>query len=237
MGSVTGSQTVFGLAEEPSWGTTTTPSRFLEILSEGLEKSRQTIQSQGIRPTAAGSRPVLDGRRRRVSTEAAAGNVKIEFLTRGMGILLKHLLGTTTPAHTTPATGVHQWVFTLGPQLDKSLTLQKQLRDGSGNVIKALTYPGSKIGSGEFTISTGDLLQLSMDFDCKDEVDNVAAATANYGAGIPFSFHDGKLKLDGSQIGLVSAASAKIDNPLKTDRYFLGNAGRKDQQTENGNAG
>src|SRR4051812_48416108 len=106
MGSVTGSQTVFGLAQESTWATPVTVSRFYEILSESLEKSRATIHSQGIRPTAAGSRSVQDGRRRRVSTEAAAGNVKVECLTRGLGVLLKHIFGTTTPASTNPATGV-----------------------------------------------------------------------------------------------------------------------------------
>src|SRR5688500_13110150 len=90
MGVAIGQQTVFGIGEETTYGTAVAPTRFYEISSESLALATNKITSNAMRP--GGYNPRLSSRRI-VSSRAAAGDVKIDVITKGMGLFLKYLLG------------------------------------------------------------------------------------------------------------------------------------------------
>ncbi len=234
MAVAVGQQTVVGFAAESTWGTPVTVTRFLDILSESLELSPETIQSEGLR---GGTRNARTGSRRSRSTRSAGGDIEMEVPTRGFGLLLKMLLGSSvTSATQQGSTAAYLQTHTIGTQTSKSMTIQKQLRDGAGTEVESFTYEGAKVVSGEFSVSVGELLKASLSIDAQDEITSTAAASASFLANSSvFSFQDvGTLTLDGSAAATVSEFSIKVENALKTDRYFLGNSGVKDEQMDNG---
>lgn len=115
----------------------------------------------------------------------------------------------------------------------KGLTIQKALRDASGANVARYTLTGSRILSGEFSISTGQALQLRLTVDAKDIDTSTALTAASYVSSTLWSFHEATLKINGSSFANVSQANVVIDNSQKTDRYFLGSGGTKFVQTDN----
>jgi hypothetical protein len=231
VGLATGQQTIFGVAEEITYATPVAPDRFYDILSETLALTQNTIQSNALR---GGTRNARLSGRRQISTRTAAGQVKLEVVTNGFGRLLKHILGSTPTSAQQASTTAYLHTFNLGDQLGKSLTAQKQIRDGAGNAVGTFTYPGAKVIDAEFSISVGNLLDLTLNLDAQNEVTSVAAATASFLAGHPYSFKQGTLLMDGSAVANVKDCSIKVANALDVARFFLGSNGLKAEQADNG---
>ena len=214
-----------GAAVESTWGTAVTPNRFLEFVSEGLERRQTTTQSNGIR---TGRR--YGGQGRRITRHDAGGPVSFEVATEGFGFLFEHLLGAVATVEDVPST-VYSHTFTPGTLTGKSLTLQKGVQKTDGTV-QAFTYPGAKIVSGDFKIAADGLLMFDAEFDAQQEETATGLAAASYATPTIFSYSEGTVKVGGATKGNVrSVGSLKITNNLLTERFFLGNAGTKDEQT------
>lgn len=205
------------------WGTAVTPDRFLEFTTESLERRQNVQVSQGIR---SGRR--YGGQGRRITRRDAGGSISTEVATTGFGILFEHLLGDVSTNIDVAATAFTH-TFTPGSLLDKGLTLQKGV-DTADGTVEAFTYPGSKILSADFSVDQDGLLMATWGIDAKDEVTTTALAAASYTTPRIFTYSEGTLRVDSVvKANVRSVGSLNIVNNLLTERFFLGNAGLKDQ--------
>lgn len=222
-----GAASLFGLAEEPSYGTTAAPSRWVEFLpGETLERRPNFIESQAIGGSA--TRNARKGARRIKATEDAGGSIAFEVQSRQFGLPLKHLIGGTPTIVQQGTTAAWLQTHNLGPIANRSLTLQKQFRDADLAAVKTLTYAGAVITAGEFTINPGDgLLRLTLDIDARQEVDTVAAGAASFVDTEPFTYAQGTLTVAGTVVACARDARVRVENPFVLDRYCLGTSGLK----------
>ncbi len=214
-----------GLAKETVWGTSVTPTRFLEFTSESLERRQNVATSAGIR---AGRR--YGGQGRRITSNDAGGSITTEVAASGFGLMFEQLLGSASVVVDLAST-VWSHTFVPGELTGKSLTIQKGVEKPDGTV-QAFTYPGSKIVSADFSIDQDGMLMANWGIDAKNEVTGTALATASYTAPIIFTYSEGAVKVGGvTKANVRSVGSLQIVNNLLTDRRFLGNTGLKSEQT------
>lgn len=214
-----------GLKEEATWGTPVVVDRFVEFTSESLERRQNVAVSNGIR---SGRR--YGGQGRRITRHDAGGTVTTEVAASGFGIFFDQLLGSVaTVEDSVGAAWSH--TFTPGDLTGKSLTLQKGVETTDGTV-EAFTYPGSKILSADFSVDQDGLLMAAWGVDAKTEDPAIALASASYTAPIIFTYSEGTLSVDGTpKANVRSVGSLQIVNNLLTERFFLGNQGQKEEQT------
>lgn len=222
--------TSLGVAEESAYGAAATASRFFEVLTEGLERNQQVIQSNGLR---AGGINLRRGSRRGISRRAAGGPFSLEVPTTGFGVLLKHAMGGTPTIAQQLLTPAYLQTHALGSNVGKSLTVQKVLRDGANAVVQQFTQVGTKILSVEFTIDVDGLLRATFETDGRDENVSTAAAAPSYPNNRPFNFTEAALTLAGSPIAKATAATWRLTRPQRVDGYYLGGGGLKAEPVEN----
>src|SRR4051794_17767591 len=85
-----------GFKDESVWATPVTVDHFAPFDTESMAYEKTTLQGAGLRGGDAG----LYGSRRKVSKKSAGGSVTMDLTARGLGLLLKHGLGSTTTAPT-----------------------------------------------------------------------------------------------------------------------------------------
>jgi Phage tail tube protein len=246
-----------GIASESTVGTQVTPNAWYEFLSESLSNQPTYIDSQGLKAGLAYKRVA----RTQISRQTVGGDISLEFFDKGttaaggkgMGLWLRHMLGSTVAPVQIAATTAYKQNHVPGPKTGLSFTTQIG-RPQTDGTIKAHTYRGCKILSWEFSISDGELAQLSMTLDGWREDTATGLTTpvfggSTYQAGI-FSFADastftlgGTASTTGGETtvaGGVSVATVvrgftlRGETPLATERYGLGNAGTKREQIDNG---
>lgn len=223
-----------GYAKETTWGTFQAPNRFLEFTSETLARNKNTIQSAGIRATSG--RDLQRSSRRVVTGRDGSGQFTIELPYDGIVGLLEACFGqvaTTTPDGADIA---RRHEFTLGSTLGKSLTIQKGVERNDG-VVVPFSFIGCKVTQWELAIATRAIATLAVTVDARDAVSGAGSpplAPATFDDGGLAHFQQAKLTRDGSPIAAVTAASITGTNPLRVERYYLGNEGLKEEQTDQG---
>jgi hypothetical protein len=222
-----------GVAAESTYGTFVTPTRFLEFTKEGLRETKTTSQSGGV---AAGRFAQLSNRRV-VTTRAAQGAVDLEVMTRGFGLLIAHILGSSATPVQQAATIAYLQSHTLGDNRGKSLTLQVGRPDTTGTV-QDYTYLGCKVMSAEFACETDGQLTLTVEVDGREASETATFATPSYATnGLPFHF--GQMAVKIGAYGAEAAASGvkkwsiKFERGQDTSRFYAGGAGRKDEPIMN----
>ena len=215
---------------ETTYGTVQTPDRFMEFNSEGLERKNEIMRSNAL---GSGSLHLRKGSRSVVSGRWGEGPIDMDVVTNGMGRLFANLMGGTPTIVQQGAGPAWLQTFTLGSQLGKSLTIQKQLRDESDTVVAKFTFEGSKIIAAEFKIDKKGKLTLSLTVNSEDVNTSTAAATPSLGATKVFHFRQGYLTIAGVAAAQVQLASVKVDRKSDTDRFHLGNAGVKAEPVVN----
>jgi hypothetical protein len=181
-----------GIAKETTPGTIVSPTRWLEFNSETLGLSKVIVQGQGLR--GGGLYPRLG--RRVVPGRNAGGDIVLDVATNGMGLLYEAMLGTSTSSLLSGTT--YQQVFTPGPLLGKSLSVQKLVpqRDGT---LKPFTYNGCKILTWSLACAKDQIATLTVTLDAWDEVTTTAAGTPSYSTtSNVFHFLQGSLIVGGT---------------------------------------
>lgn len=208
-----------GFGEEVTWATAIAPTRFFEFTGESIAGKYERIESEALR---SGTK-VLRVDRFQVNPKGAEGDVKLEVLDKGFGLLLKHMLGSVAVG--APAGGFSTQTHTIGTLLGKGLTCQVGRVDNSG-VLTPFTYSGGKVASWELSNAVDGVLELSASLDFASEKGGAGAgafalAVPTYPAGSSlFTFTGGAVTIAGTEFA-VTDASVKGDNSLKADRYFL----------------
>lgn len=216
----TGLAAQLGIAEETTYGTPVTVTRFYEFVDESLKLEIARLESAGLR---AGNR-VQRSDRWAAGSKTVAGDINMEIGTRSFALWLKHMLGAiaiTTPAGGTLSRDHTATPSAIGSQLPTGLTVQVGKPDNAGTV-RAFTYHGCMIPSWSIRGEVDQLAKLRVSIAGEDEETAIALAAASYPTGLKLlTFVHGSLTI---AAGSVEVRSAELngDNGLKIDRRKLG---------------
>lgn len=235
----------FGFAAETTWGTPVTVTKFLEFNEESLAREPEFLEPTGLRPGVKHKR----ASRVKISRVGITGEVSCEWATKGMGLLVKHMLGSalTTPTQVATTTAYQQH-HTPSGYVGLGLTVQVGRPEPSGTV-RPFTFSGCKIPGWTFALSDSEVPTLSFEVDGRDESTATALAAASYPSGASvFDFSQATLYLGGTvstTTGVTSVTGGTAvttivrefeltgETPMANERYGIGNAGLKAEQLEN----
>lgn len=210
----------FGMVDETTFGTSPTVSRFLEFNSETIAQTVERIDSAGLRA----------GRRVQRSTQWAAGkknvtgDVEFEVQQQGMGLLLKHCLGSVTTSQPDAGSNstVYEHTYTVGALDGKSFTCQIG-RGDVGGTVRAFTYAGCKVSKWDLSVAVDGSVLLKTTIDGISESTDVDLATAAYSTQpFPLVWTGGTITLPNSATGNISKFDLSGDNGQDLTRYFMG---------------
>jgi hypothetical protein len=208
------------IGEETTYGVYVAPTRALEFLSVGVKADVPKLITRGI-----GNQFVKSGRAR-TYRKSIGGPLSLDFMDQGMGLLLKHALGTVVTAQV-GSTAEYTHTFTpdsVGLQ-GRSLTMQIGYPETGSDTIDAFSYTGGKIVDWTLTSQVDQNLKFDSTWDFKNTEDLAQTlATPSYPALLtPLAFIDATLTVDGSEVS-VRQATVAGKRAMNLDRRFLGNA-------------
>lgn len=245
MATGSGLDAQLGFGVESTWGTAVTVDKFVEFNSESLVREPTWLEPTGLRPGVKHKR----ASRVKISRTMVTGDVSMEFATKGMGLLVKHMLGSALSAPVQiDATTAYRQAHVPGGYVGLGLTMQVGRPEPSGTV-RAFTFAGCKVPSWEFSLTDSEVPTLMLNIDGRSETTATALASASYETGATvFDFSQAALFLGGtastaSSVTTVSGGTqvATIvreftisgESPMANERFGLGNAGLKAEQLEN----
>lgn len=210
-----------GFAEETAYGeATATFSRYFEFLSESFQRDPTVIESEGIRDGAAYKRQG----RWAFGTQRVAGTLEVELNTRGMGVLLKHMMG----AIATTGTGPYTHTATPGELFGKSFRLGIARPDISGT-RRFFTYTGLKVGGWTLTANLDEMVRLSLDLFGREERTTDALPTVDYtSVGVPVPFTTGSLTIGGVATPMRSFTLSQENGFNDDSQYTVGSTLRNE---------
>ncbi|MFE5090601.1 phage tail tube protein [Streptomyces sp. NPDC056638] len=230
IGSGLGAQ--IGIAAEATYGAFVAPTKFIEFTKEGLQLKKTTAQSAGI---AAGRLLPLSSRRV-VTQRQASGSLDMEVTTKGMGVLLQTLMGTSVTPVKQATSDAYLQTHVLADTAGKSLTIQKGVPLTTGTVTRK-NFVGCKIVSAEFSCEVGGMLTASFEIDSKDCQETSVLATASYPTMAPFHFGQMALKTGvfGAEVDRagIRKVSIKVERGMATERFYAGQSGTKAEPISN----
>jgi Phage tail tube protein len=234
-----------GIAAESVFGTGVAVTRFLEFDNEDMKFIPTWLEGEGLRA----GRKYKRNSRVSVSRKDVNGKFDIKVPTKGLGLLLKHMIGSSATATQIDETDAYEQIHQPGDLYGKSLTVQIGRPEAGTGTVRPFAYTGCKVTQWEMTVQDGDHLKLSITLDGRDEDTTTGLATASYAAASElFNFSHATLKLGGTATtnsGLITVSGGaavaavinqiqiKGENPMAADRYGVGNAGLKNEQIEN----
>ena len=229
-----------GFGVESTFGTGVTPTRWIEFTDESWDFRKNIKQGQGLR---VGSR-VARSARRVVATADAGGDITVECISKGMGLLWQACLGAGVSTLVNGTT--YQQVFTLADS-PSSWTVQKGVPRVDGTV-DAYTFTGAQVDSWELTFGNADIPRLKTTWDAKDVTTATAYATPSYAASANLFAFSGATLYTGTLTAPTATAlasgttaiancrggSLSVSHDMATDRYNIGGSGRKAKQIVQG---
>lgn len=247
MGTRSGLDSQAGFKNETTVGTEVVSDHFLEYDNEDFTEVPTWLENEGLR---AGRKYKRDSRVGIVRYDVN-GKLDVKVPTKGLGLLIKHMIASAGTPVQIGATTAYQQIHTPGDHVGKGLTVQIGRPEASTGTVRPHTYRGCKCTQWELSVSDGDPLKLSTTWDGWRENTAAGLATASYasGAGI-FNFSHATAKLGGtpstggspSQLSVaggvaiatvVNSITIRGENPMATERFGVGNAGVKSEQLEN----
>jgi len=224
-----------GLGVESVYGTAVARTRWFEFLDESFNFVKNVKQGVGLR---VGSRVARSGRRVVASAEGS-GDLTIEAVTKGLGLLWQLGLGSGTS--TLVSAGLYQQVFTLGDVMP-SATIQKGIPRADGTV-DAYTFTGCMVESLTIDCPNADNVKVKTSWNAKDMTTGTAYTAPSYATGPSvFTFAHGAvysgaltapttttLGSAATPVASIRSGSITIKHNLKTDRYNCGGGGRKEK--------
>lgn len=211
-----------GFAAETTWGVFQTPTRFLEVNSFAVKNNVERIESAAIRA----SNRVLRQDRWASNAKGVSGTVELEVMSKGFGLLLKHVLGAVAITTPSGATNARLHTHTLGDQWGLGLTVQGGVPDVSGTV-QPFSWLGCKVAEWTLENEVDGILMLTLGLDGATETTAQSLASASYSASMELlTYAGGVISVAGSSFD-VTSFSLNGNNGLKTDRYHLRGATTK----------
>jgi hypothetical protein len=234
-----------GFAGESTWGTAVTVTRFLEFNTESMKFEPTWLEPVGLR---AGTKFKRVSRIRQ-ARKSVSGDVELDIATLGMGLLVKHMLGSTITTTTLVSGSAYKQVHVPSGFLGLGLTAQVGRPEPSSGTVQPFTYSGCKVSSWEFMCEDNATPNLKLSLVGRQETTATALATASYLSGSSvFDFSQATLKLGGTPstsggettisggtavAAVVRSISVSGTTPMAEERFGLGNAGLRSQPLEN----
>lgn len=236
----------FGFKQETTAGTAVTVDHFLPMVSESLNLEIETVQGEGLYGTTDAF--PLDTRWAQ-TTRSVSGDVEVECVDVGMGLLWRAAVGSTT-SPSVASGAAYEAVFAAGDQQSagSSLTLQVG-RPGADGTTQPFTFNGCKVSGWEVGGSVTDAINATFSFDGWNETTATSLATASYSTtaqqftganlyvkvgGTP-STTSGKTTVSGgTSLTRVKSAVVKATNPMYADAFYANSSGIKAEQKING---
>lgn len=223
----------FGFINESTYGTAVTVTKFPRHKPGTFIRQRNTrVQGEGITAGMLGHHAG-----HYVETaKAAEVALVMDAASKGMGLLLQALMGTSVTPVQQGATTAYLQTHTLADPVGKFLTTQIGV-PRRGGTVDAWTGKGCKMVSAEFTCETKGILQAAWALDAREWDDAVGLASASYVATNVFKFDQLVVKLGAfgaeASVSGVRGISCKIDRPLDVEGYYAGAAGLKTEPVLN----
>lgn len=207
-----------GAVAEDTWGTYKAPTSFIEFTEESLALAIERIESPGLRA----SNRVLRTDRWAAGQKRVEGSISFEAPSKGLGLWLKHALGSVSISTPSGATNSRLHAHTLGDPYGLGLTVQVG-RPDTGGTVRAFSYTGCKIDELTLSNSVDEFLMVECSMVGEDETTSESLATASYPSSVQlFNWTQGAITIGGSSVGVVSDFEVTVANAHKSDRYFLG---------------
>jgi hypothetical protein len=246
MATGSGIDSQIGFAQESTWGTPVTVTRFIEFNNETLKFDPTWLEPNALHKGLKYKRTT----RATVSRSSVSGDFTFDVNTLGMGMLVRNMLGSSVATTTLISGSAYKQVHVPGDFKTLGLTCQVGRPEPATGTVQPFTYEGCKIGGWEFTLKDNDTPNLKLSVDGQAEATATALATASYLTGsTTYNFSQAVLKLGGtpttsagettvsggtSVAAIVADFSVSGKVPMATERFGLGNAGQKAEQLENG---
>ena len=243
-----------GVIAESTYGTPVTVTKFYEFLSENFQFNPTWLDGMGLKAGQAfnrASRTVqsqfdVNGDITMEHTIGSASSV----IADSMGFWWKQALGSAVTTPTLVLGTAFKQIHTPGSKAGFFFTCQVGRPQISGVTVQPFTYTGVKCTDWEFSCNDNQIAQLKCTCDGRNELTSTGLAAASYPTpNSLFAFSDatnfkiggtasttsGETSISaGSTIGsLVNGVVISGSNPMKVDRYGLGNAGLKGEPIEN----
>lgn len=194
----------FGIGQETTYGTAVAPTRFFEALSESVEKKMDFESVETIRAYSPVDLALLKYR--------VEGDVEVLANYDGIGLVLKHLLGSgETASTTTPYT----WTFPTSagvPSTDKvglGLTLRVRRSDAL-----YWNYAGAKITGMRHSFGTDQSSRMNFSFLAKTEsTSTTSTASIAYSTLRPMKPSHVTVKFDGGAELAARSATIEVQDP------------------------
>lgn len=222
----------FQLGIESTYGTAVTPTRAYEAKGDDWKLQIENLPSVGMRPAMQAE----FSDRQKTITMGATGSLEFDVLTKGMGLLLQAMLGTSSGPTQQGATAAYKSTFaTATDDPLKAFTAQMQRVD-DGGTLRPFTCPGSVVTGWKLSHTVPGLLVANVDFDARTMVTSEAAASAvSPASAASFDWTQCSVTIGGSEF-CVESVELTADLSLKTDRRLMcaTDAGLKRQPKRNG---
>jgi hypothetical protein len=204
------------VGKESTYGTAATLTRAYEGKADSWKRQQDFLESVGFR---AGMHAQLSTRSVPVNM-GGEGEIEVDVMPGGFGLLFQSLLGASTgPTVTTAPAYKSTFTSTAAGPAD-SWSVQVQRVDATGTT-RSFTHLGSVITGWSLEQSVDSLLNAKFSFDFQDVSTSTAAGTPTYPTNnLPYAWTQSAALWNGAAIDLTSW-SLKADLGLKTDRRFL----------------
>ena len=212
---------------EGSFNTAETSTvRSYEAKADTFQRDVEYLQSVGFRRDLQTVRSDRDD----TVSLGASGSIECDILNKGQGLLLQHVLGTTSGPTQNGSTTAYKSTFSTddtGPT--GSYTIQMSRVD-SGGTLRPFTYEGCVATGFNISQELGANLSMSINFDAENEQTSTGEATPSYPSSAdPFNYTQSVIAIDGSAASNFTSFSLDGDLGMKTDRRFLAGSATKAQ--------
>src|SRR5215510_12802903 len=243
-----------GVKLESTYGTSVTVDHFYEFLSENAQFNPTWLDGMGLKAGQAFNR----FSRTVVSQKDVNGDLTMEHtsgeaanaVADSMGLWWKLALGSTLTTPTLVLGTAFKQVHTPGSKAGQFFTMQVGRPQISGVTVQPFTYVGCKCTDWQFSCNDNQIAQLQLTIDGRDESTAVGLAAASYPTpnGLFAFSHASVMTIGGTAStsagettiasgvalgSLVNGITISGSNPMKVDRFGLGNQGLKGEPIEN----
>ncbi|MGE4338198.1 MAG: phage tail tube protein [Pigmentiphaga sp.] len=215
----TGLDAQAGMVEESTYGTYVAPTRFYEFNSESIAPVVAKLYSRPL-----GSGRIQRTSRRRTSVTGAGGDINIDAVNRGMGVLLKQMFGKVTSAQV-GETAEYTQTYVPDPNGKRGLSATVQVgRPSTDGTIRPFSYVGGKVIGWSLAAALDDIVKINTTWDFKTQTTSEDVETASYADDVvPFTFLDGALSIGGSPVATIKAVNVAWAEAQDTARRYFGN--------------
>lgn len=216
----------FGAADESSFGTAVTVSRFFEYNGDVVPFRPIAGRTEG-NPLRTGSRARRKGRVVPFMSHVE-GTVPLDVMTKDFSFWLKYMLSSVTTSGSGPYTHKAE-EGTSSASIGKSFTAQVNMPFHPAGTNQSLTISGGKVPKWKLSAAVDAMVTCELDIWAAKMTTGTTLATPSYTASANnFAWQHGVVSIGGSSVDLISF-DLEVDQGFNLDRRQIrGNATAKE---------